>query len=363
VSRKNLKYMITYVNTVLVSNLANGTLLKAAPAAAASMNTPSADAGKFIIENLDADAADKYAVDAKTQKIRIGIVTKKNVTKVNHKTGAIEYLPIIKWSNAILKNDIKSYNKLAAAGASNTEDTVAINFAGLSNDLKTLFAKEGKRIIVRLTFKDLPTRYRKWTESYEYVTKAGDTPATIAAGIAAQINKQYKRARVVASVSTATVTLVAMPYDDDDAADTINVANKVRFNANIYYTDPAAEGWESLNKHYPTGVTIVKTPGEQYAASGKLVRDLEVQAMGYEGILNRGEGTWPIIKPEVEAQNSVNYDAITLEFENMYRAADDIFRKTKQVVNIFGNKLTAINAVLDVFAGVAAPANSGSNNG
>ena len=359
--------MITYVNTVLVSNLAQGTLLKAAPAAAASMNTPSADAGKFIIENLDADvvAANRYTVDAKTQKIRIGIVTKKNVTKVNHKTGAIEYLPIIKWSNAILKNDIKSYNKLAAASASNSEDTVAINFAGLSNDLKTLFAKEGKRIIVRLTFKDLPTRYRKWTESYEYVTKAGDTPATIAAGVAALINKQYKRARVVASVSTATVTLVAMPYDDDDAADTINVANKVRFNANIYYTDPAAEGWESLNKHYPTGVTIVKTPGEQYAASGKLVRDLEVQAMGYEGILNRGEGTWPIIKPEVEAQNSVNYDAITLEFENMYRAADDIFRKTKQVVNIFGNSLSAINAVLDVFAGVAAPAasNSGSNNG
>lgn len=356
--------MITYVNTVLVSNLATGTLLKAAPAAAASMNTPSADAGKFIIENLDADPVGKYTVDAKTQKIRIGIVTKKNVTKVNHKTGAIEYLPIIKWSNAILKNDIKSYNMLSAASASNTEDTVAINFAGLSNDLKTLFAKEGKRIIVRLTFKDLPTRYRKWTESYEYVTKAGDTPATIAAGIAAQINKQYKRARVVASVSTATVTLVAMPYDDDDAADTINVANKVRFNANIYYTDPAAEGWESLNKHYPTGVTIVKHPGEQYAASGKLVRDLEVQAMGYEGILNRGEGTWPIIKPEVEAQNSVDYDAITLEFENMYRAADDIFRKTKQVVNIFGNNLLAIKQQLDIFAGVAvANSNSGSNNG
>ena len=356
--------MITYVNTVLVSNLATGTLLKAAPAAAASMNTPSADAGKFIIENLDADPVGKYTVDAKTQKIRIGIVTKKNVTKVNHKTGAIEYLPIIKWSNAILKNDIKSYNMLSAASASNTEDTVAINFAGLSADLKTLFAKEGKRIIVRLTFKDLPTRYRKWTESYEYVTKAGDTPATIAAGIAAQINKQYKRARVVASVSTATVTLVAMPYDDDDAADTINVANKVRFNANIYYTDPAAEGWESLNKHYPTGVTIVKTPGEQYAASGKLVRDLEVQAMGYEGILNRGEGTWPIIKPEVEAQNSVDYDAITLEFENMYRAADDIFRKTKQVVNIFGNNLLAIKQQLDIFAGVAvANSNSGSNNG
>ena len=76
--------MITYVNTVLVSNLATGTLLSAAPTAAASMNTPSVDAGKFIIENLDADAASRYAVTANTQKIRIGIVTKKNVTKVNH---------------------------------------------------------------------------------------------------------------------------------------------------------------------------------------------------------------------------------------------------------------------------------------
>lgn len=359
--------MITYVNSVLVSNLATGTLLTGAPAAAVSMNTPSTDAGKFIIENLDADApaANKYVVTANTQKIRIGVVTKKNVTKVNHRTGAIQYLPIIKWSNAILKNDIKSYNKLAAANAVNSEDTVEIKFAGLSSDLVTLFAKEGKRIIVRLTFKDLPTRYRKWTESYEYVTKAGDTTATIAAGIAALINKQYKRARVVASAAASTLTIVALPYDDDDAADTINVANKVRFNANIYYTDPAAEGWESLNKHFPTGVVVDKTCGEQYAAAGKLVRDLEVQAMGYEGILNRGEGTWPIIKPEVEAKNDVNYDAITLEFENMYRAADDIFRKTKQAVNVFGNNLSAITAVLDVFAGVAAPAssNSGSDNG
>ena len=56
--------MITYVNTVLVSNLATAALLSAAPAAAASMNTASADAGKFIIENLDADAASQYAEQA-----------------------------------------------------------------------------------------------------------------------------------------------------------------------------------------------------------------------------------------------------------------------------------------------------------
>ena len=41
--------MVNYVNTVLVSNLGTGTVLYAAPAAAAALNTPSADAGKFII--------------------------------------------------------------------------------------------------------------------------------------------------------------------------------------------------------------------------------------------------------------------------------------------------------------------------
>ena len=32
---------------------------------------------------------------------------------------------------------------------------------------------------------------------------------------------------------------------------------------------------------------------------------------------------------------SKHYDAVTLEFENMYRAADDIFRKTKQTIEIY----------------------------
>ena len=57
--------------------------------------------------------------------------------------------------------------------------------------------------------------------------------------------------------------------------------------------------------------------------------------MGYEGILNRGEGTWPIIKPAMEANITANYNVITLEFENMYRSADDLFRKTKQTVEIY----------------------------
>ena len=346
--------MITYVNTVLVSNLASGAVLNAAPAAAASMNAISADAGKFIIMNCDPDVAanDIYNVTAGNagdiNTIKVGIVTKKN-TVLRKQDGSVSYLPIIKWSNEIKAADIKSFNALTYTA--DTEDQITIDFTNIDAQLLNKFAEGGKRIIVRLTFKDLPTRFRKWTESYEYVTKEGDTAATIAQNIANQINSEWKRARVSANGAASKVVLTALPYDDDESNDTLNWANKVRFNANIYYTDPAADGWESKNKHFPTGVTVAKVPGKQYEASAKLVRDRESQAMGYLGILNRGEGTWPIIKPAMETDINAQYDALTLEFENMYRAADDIFRKTKQTLEVYGltGQLASLKTILDAF--------------
>lgn len=349
--------MITYVNTVLVSNLNSGAVLGAAPAAAANMNTASADYGKFIIMNCDPNVASTKLYDVTSSNagsintIRIGIVTKKN-NAVVLPNGTTQYLPVIKWSNEIKAADIKSYNNLTYAA--DTEDQVTIDFTNIDTHTKNKFAEGGKRIIVRLTFKDLPTRFRKWTESYEYVTVAGDTETTIAANIANMINKEWKRARVSADGATAKkVILTALPYDDDDAVETLNWANKVRFNVNVYWTDPAADGWDSKNKFFPTGLTIVKTPGKQYPASAKLVRDREAQAMGYQGILNRGNGTWPIVKPDMEVALDKHYDALTLEFENMYRAADDIQRHTKQTVEVYGvtGQLSDLKDILDAFVG------------
>lgn len=346
--------MLNYVNTVLVSNLATGAVLAAEPAQAASMNAASADAGKFIIMNCDANVAsgDLYNVTAANagniNTIKVGIVTKKN-TVLRKQNGTVEYRPIVKWSNEIKAADIKSFNALNYAA--DTEDQVTIDFSNLDAQVATLFANGGKRIIVRLTFKDLPTRFRNWTESYEYVTQIGDTAATIAQNIANQINSEWKRARVSATGSNSQVVITALPYDDDEAVETLNWAAKVRFNANVYYTDPAADGWESKNKHFPAGVAINKVPGKQYPASAKLVRDRESWAMGYQGILNRGEGTWPIIKPAMEADITAQYDALTLEFENMYRAADDIQRKTKQTLEVYGitGQLSDLKDILEAF--------------
>ena len=350
--------MVNYVNTVLVSNLAAGAVITAEPTDTGAMHTPSADAGKFIVMNCDANVAanDLYNVTSSNanaiQTIKVGIVTKKN-NRVVLPNGTTEYRPIIKWSNEIKAADIKSYTELdASAWAGKTaEDTVTVDFSNTANIIGTnkTLSEPGKRIITRITYKDMPHRYRKWTESYEYVTVGGDTANSIATGIANMINKEWKRARVQASVNGDVLTLVALPYDDDDNVDSLNWANKVRFNVNVYYTDPTAEGWASKNKNFITGVVITKTPGEQYPAEAKLVRDRESWAMGYQGILNRGEGTWPIIKPDMETDLSQTYNGLTLEFENMYRAADDIQRKTKQTLEIYAVDTTAIKPILDAF--------------
>lgn len=338
--------MITYVNTVLVGTGAG--VCAAKPTAPTDKNTPSTDAGKFIMMNMDGVAeSNLYTVDTNTKKFRIGFITSKNVAH-RTKDGDVTYVPVIKWSNTIKRNDIISTVK--QTHFNNSEDTVTVDFSKVNSAIISEFAKGERRIVIRITFKDMPTRYRKWTESYEYITKPGDTAETIAEAIKKQINVQYKRARVYATAAAGVVTLKAMEYDDDNVNDSLNWANKVRFSVNAYYTDPTAPAFASKNKYSITGLEIKKIPGKWCTTDAKLVRDREAQAMGYQGILNRGEGTWPVIKPDMVTDITKNYDGITIMFENHYHAADDQIRRTKECVEIYGvtgsNDLEAIETAL-----------------
>ena len=326
--------MITYVNTVLVGTGAE--LAATAPVAQTEKNTPNTDAGKFIVMSMD-NVTDPYSTTntAKAKKFRIGFITGKN-TAVRTKDGDVKYTPVIKWTNPIKRDDITSIVKQAHFDS--TPEKVTIDFKNVETvapEIMTEFAKGERRIIVRLTFKDMPTRYRKWTESYEYVTKPGDTAEKIAEAIKKQINVQYKRARVYATANAGIVTLEAMEYDDDNVNDSLNWANKVRFSVNAYYTDPTAPAFASKNKYSITGLKIEKTPGKWCTTDAKLVRDREAQAMGYQGILNRGEGTWPAIKPDMVTDITKKYDGLTIMFENHYHAADDQIRRTKECVEIY----------------------------
>ena len=333
--------MITYVNTVFVNNDDTVTINKTS-------------AIKNYTKAEDADKVKGFVIDKKDDNIRIGLFQGKSIHIVGKGDA---YRPVIKWSNWINKNYIKSaHYMLADAYKANTnlaeQDTVTIDFNGAFANDKNEFAQGNRRIIVRLTFKDMPTRFRKWTESYEYLTKKGDTAKDVADAFAKIITDQYKRARVEAttdaSKNSGKLILTAMPYDDDNDVNTINVANKVRFTANVYYTNPQAAGFASKNKYFPQDLVITKKEGYDDPMSAKHVRDREAQAMGYEGILNRGCCTWPIIKPVMVTDLSKKYNGITIEFENMYRAADDIQRHTKQNIEIYtvGDPATTTNSLI-----------------
>lgn len=339
--------MITYVNKVFVCNAETTAVIEGTKTLKNALDSElKKNENKFVIEDNEQNS----------NEFRIGMVT--DVIKVHGaKDANSKYTNVVKWSNWINKEFIKSVHYTKAADHATKEDTVTIDFTKCFTKDDTAidpneFSQGNRRIVVRLTFKDMPTRFRKWTESYEYVTKPGDKAKEISEAFEAMINDQYKRARVDAKAADGILTLTAMPYDDDNSVDTINVANKVRFNANVYYTNPQAAGFASKNKYFPTGLSITKDEGIDNPVSGKHVRDHEAQAMGYEGILNRGCCTWPIVKPAMTADITKDYNCITIEFENKYRAADDIQRHTKQLVEIYtvaapGDLLTKINEKLD----------------
>lgn len=329
--------MITYVNTVLVNNDVKGVKTNYEPVAAKTKEEAIQDAGNFVVDTVNEERGE----------FKIGLIMPE-ATPLRTQDKQLLYLPVIRWSNVINKNALKHYELTKFTADAETEDEVTIDLANLADPASTTLAQGNKRVVIRVTFKDLPTKHRKWTETYEYVTAFGDDAEKIATGIAWVINSQYKRARVSAEAQGTKVVITGMPYDDDDVQDSLSWAAKVRFNVNMYYTDPAGEGFTANNKYYLDGVTITKKPGKWYPATGKLVRDRESQSFGYMGILNRGECTWPIIKPAMTADININYDAITLEFENMYRTADNWLKNTKQAVEIYvpAGQIDAIDAEL-----------------
>ena len=348
--------MITYVNTVLVSNKNGASLATSSELEGVETKADLADlVGKFVLMNCDpalqdgSPIEDIYTVDGTVDTFKIGVVTKDYFSKFDKKKNKTVYVPVVKWSNEIKAADIKSITKLTYQD--DTEDKIEIDFSTISEAEQDLMANGGIAIVLRLSYKDLPTRYRQWTESYDYYTKLGDTPATIAAAFAETITKQAKRARVYAEVNGAKLTLTAMEYDDDLADDTENPTAKVRFNVAAYYMNPQAAGWASNNK-YDLGAAISKVPGVTYPASAKLVREHERNARGYMGAIHTCK--WYDPKPALVASIDNKYGGITLEFENMYRAADDIFRKTKQTVEIYASNNGAAMAPATIGGGLLA---------
>ena len=330
--------MITYVNSVLVSNKNGDTLATATDLAGKDTKAELKPlVGKFVFMNCDpakqdgTAIEDVYKMDAAADRFKIGVVTSDSFQKVD-KLGNVTFVPVVKWSNIINVADIKSVTKLDYK--EDSEDEITIDFSDIAPETLDLLAQGGCPIVLRLTFKDMPMRYRKWTESYSYVTKVGDTVQEIMAGLVKDIIRAPKRQRVYAKINGQKLVLTQMKYDDDESNRTENVYMKGRFDANMYWMNPAAPGWASNNK-YDLGVVFSKKEGVTYPATAKLVRDRERATFDYQGVLHRN--CWYDPQPAMVTNLDNKYDGITIEFENQYRTADDLWRRTKQTVEIYAS--------------------------
>ena len=330
--------MITYVNSVLVSNKNGETLATAEELKGkAKKEDLKPLVGKFVFMNCDPAKQDGtaiediYKMDAAADRFKIGVVTSDSFQKVD-KLGNVTFVPVVKWSNIINVADIKSVTKLDYK--EDSEDEITIDFSDIAPETLDLLAQGGCPIVLRLTFKDMPMRYRKWTESYSYVTKVGDTVQEIMAGLVKDIIRAPKRQRVYAKIDGQKLVLTQMKYDDDESNRTENVYMKGRFDANMYWMNPAAPGWASNNK-YDLGVVFSKKEGVTYPATAKLVRDRERATFDYQGVLHRN--CWYDPQPAMVTNLDNKYDGITIEFENQYRTADDLWRRTKQTVEIYAS--------------------------
>ena len=330
--------MITYVNSVLVSNKNGETLATAEELKGkAKKEDLKPLVGKFVFMNCDPAKQDGtaiediYKMDTAADRFKIGVVTSDSFQKVD-KLGNVTFVPVVKWSNIINVADIKSVTKLDYK--EDSEDEITIDFSDVAPETLDLLAQGGCPVVLRLTFKDMPMRYRKWTESYSYVTKVGDTVQEIMAGLVKDIIRAPKRQRVYAKINGQKLVLTQMKYDDDESNRTENVYMKGRFDANMYWMNPAAPGWASNNK-YDLGVVFSKKEGVTYPATAKLVRDRERATFDYQGVLHRC--CWYDPQPAMVTNLDNKYDGITIEFENQYRTADDLWRRTKQTVEIYAS--------------------------
>lgn len=347
--------MITYVNTVLVSNKGGDTLATKEELAGKQKKGDLKElVGKLVFMNCDAAAQDGsniediYAVDENCDRFKIGVVTSDSFQKAD-KMGNVTYIPVVKWSNIINAADIKSITKLDYK--EDTEDTISIDFSTIPAETLDILSAGGCPVVLRLTFKDMPMRYRKWTESYSYVTMPGDGIQNIIQGLVKDIVRASKRQRVYAKIDGTKLVLEAMKYDDDEQAVTENVYAKVRFDANAYWMNPQAPGWAANNK-YDLGVKFVKQEGVTYPASAKLVRDRERSAFDYQGVLHRS--CWYDPQPNMVTNIDNHYGGITIEFENQYHTADDLWRRTKQTVEIYASNNGAEIGAAEIGGGLLA---------
>ena len=254
----------------------------------------------------------KTAAEAATaSSLYVGVAGSKiNVTMPD---GSVAQKANIDFSNEIKKNSKPS--AVIGKYVAPVEEKIVITLTNA-----TIAA--GNRYVLRIVYKDMYEAAWQFTHTYEVYAES-TTAADLAAAIVKKINA-HKNRRVQATVSSAIITLTAMPKDDNEGVDSLNEYSVVTMEASLYETIPGA-----LLANQPkavAGATIAKTVGNPGKGYWKQVRDAEVRNMGYKGHVFTG--AYPSVEQTRKVVEGAKYDYAIIENDNLYLSNDNQYIKT-----------------------------------
>lgn len=254
----------------------------------------------------------KTAAEAATaSSLYVGVAGSKiNVTMPD---GSVAQKANIDFSNEIKKNSKPS--AVIGEYVAPVEEKIVITLTDA-----TIVASN--RYVLRIVYKDMYEAAWQFTHTYEVYAESA-TAADLAAAIVKKINA-HKNRRVQATVSSAVITLTAMPKDDNEGVDSLNEYSVVTMEASLYETIPGA-----LLANQPkavAGATIAKTVGNPGKGYWKQVRDAEVRNMGYKGHVFTG--AYPSVEQTRKVVEGAEYDYAIIENDNLYLSNDNQYIKT-----------------------------------
>ena len=254
----------------------------------------------------------KTAAEAATaSSLYVGVAGSKiNVTMPD---GSVAQKANIDFSNEIQKNSKPS--AVIGEYVAPVEEKIVITLTDA-----TIVA--GNRYVLRIVYKDMYEAAWQFTHTYEVYAESA-TAADLAAAIVKKINA-HKNRRVQATISSAVITLTAMPKDDNEGVDSLNEYSVVTMEASLYETIPGA-----LLANQPkavAGATIAKTVGNPGKGYWKQVRDAEVRNMGYKGHVFTG--AYPSVEQDRKVIEGAEYDYAIIENDNLYLSNDNQYIKT-----------------------------------
>lgn len=258
----------------------------------------------------------KPATEPKQAKaLYIGVCTgKQEITLPN---GSVSEVSIIKWSDRIQKESKARF--VSANYEAPTNAKIEINLS----DAELVI---GHRYVLRILYKDMNIANFQFTHTYGHVavTESADD---LGNALLKAINKHANR-RVNATYAEGKLTLTAKDKDYDNAVDSLDEYSIVSMDASLYETIPGA-----LLNNQPEkviGATITKTEGNPGKGFWKQVRDIELRAMGYKGIVKTG--AYPSIEQDRMVTKGAEYNYVNIENDNLYLSPDNQYIKTTPVL-------------------------------